>query len=146
MIVENEECLYPGVRESLENLSGKFSLGVVTNTDVKDDKEVRDIMRRLDIEHFFRSIIVSASVGMRKPDVRIFEMALSELQLSPPQTAMVGNRPEIDIVGARQAGLISVLIDWSAEMELRTLEPKMRPDYMVHSFEELQQIFSVVER
>ena len=145
LIVEGQERLFPGVKDSLKTLSRNFALGVVSNTDIKDEREVREIMRRLNIEHLFRSIIVSATVGVRKPNVRIFEMALSQLGLSPRQAAMVGDRPEIDIVGARQAGLLTVLIDWSAEIELRTLESRMRPDFVVHSFEELQRIFSANE-
>lgn len=47
----------------------------------------------------------SSEVGTRKPDPRIFRLALEQLGVAPERTIMVGDRVRDDIVGARNAGL-----------------------------------------
>lgn len=52
--------------------------------------------------------MVSEAVGLRKPDPRIFQLALERLNSRPEKSLFVGDNPEADIAGARRAGLRTV--------------------------------------
>jgi putative hydrolase of the HAD superfamily len=56
-------------------------------------------------------IIDSGILGIEKPDPRIFEHALHQLNLHPGQVLYVGDTPLADAVGARNAGIRPILID-----------------------------------
>jgi len=70
---------------------------------------VRSVLKETELVSFFDSIIVSAKVGFRKPDPRIFDQALSATQLDPHQVVYVGDSSE-DIEGALAAGMTPILI------------------------------------
>ena len=55
-------------------------------------------------------MLVSESVGLRKPKPEIFALALETLGLSPSEAWFVGDHPEADIIGAKRAGLTGVWI------------------------------------
>jgi putative hydrolase of the HAD superfamily len=50
-------------------------------------------------------------VGVEKPDPRIFRMALERMGIEPEDAVYVGDVYEIDVVGARAAGMRAYLID-----------------------------------
>ena len=85
-----------------------YRLGMISNT--SDDKNVQQLVDRYDLRPFFDSIITSAGCGIRKPDQRIFQLALDYFGVRPDQTAMVGDIPEADIFGANQLGMYSIWI------------------------------------
>jgi len=88
---------------TLERLraAGK-KLGVITNGPV--DWQSRKL-RTLKLESYFDDIVISDAVGISKPDARIFTLALDRLGAQPGEAMYVGDHPQIDIAGARAAGL-----------------------------------------
>jgi len=50
-------------------------------------------------------------VGWRKPAKQIFQFALEKLQTSPKECIFVGDDPNWDVAGARDAGMKAILID-----------------------------------
>ena len=59
----------------------------------------------------FDTIVSSASVGLHKPDPRIFEMACDRLSVEPSDAVHIGDHHYSDIVGASAVGMTAVLID-----------------------------------
>ena len=55
--------------------------------------------------------ITSQDAGFTKPDIRIFQFALNQLNLQASDAVFIGDQIESDIIGAENAGLITVLID-----------------------------------
>ncbi|HEY4200932.1 MAG TPA: HAD family hydrolase [Devosiaceae bacterium] len=53
-------------------------------------------------------VLISETEGMEKPDRRLFERAVEQLGVTPAETVFVGDNAEVDIVGARDAGLVAV--------------------------------------
>lgn len=51
------------------------------------------------------TVVISEDVGLRKPDPAIFALGVKNLGLVPEETLFVGDNPEVDIVGAANAGL-----------------------------------------
>lgn len=100
-------------------------LGMISNT--SDDKNVQELLDRWELRPFFEMVVTSASCGIRKPDERIFRLALDHFEVPPERVAMVGDSLEADILGANQVGMYSIWItrrvDLPEEGEL-AIQPK----------------------
>ena len=99
---------YPDARPLMEDLRARgFKLGLISNaTDL-----ARRVMDRLGLSEYFETIVISDEVGFRKPDKRIFQHAASLAKVAPNRTLYVGERFAVDVVGAKMAGMNSILID-----------------------------------
>ena len=96
-----------GSAESLARLrAAGLRLGVVSNSDGR----VEEALQAAGLRHYFDSVIDSALVGVEKPDPRIFQAALNALGVAPDEALYVGDLYEVDIVGARAAGIQAVLL------------------------------------
>lgn len=85
-----------------------YHIGLVSNT--SDDRNVQQMIDRWDLRPYFEGIVTSAGCGIRKPDERIFQLALDRLQVPPGAAVMVGDTLEADILGANRLGIYSVWI------------------------------------
>jgi putative hydrolase of the HAD superfamily len=92
--------------ETLKSLG--YHLGLISNT--SDDGNVQRIVDRWGLRPFFETIITSAALGIRKPDPRIFKVALDHLHVQPGAAAMVGDMLDADVLGANQLGIYSIWI------------------------------------
>jgi len=99
---------FSDVTDCLQALSGRHRLGVVSNGDAVQQ---RLKLEKLGIAHYFECTVVSDDIGCRKPAPRIFLEPCSRLRTSPEQALYVGDRYEIDVLGARAAGLTGVWLD-----------------------------------
>jgi putative hydrolase of the HAD superfamily len=100
--------LYPDVRPALEALSaGSVRLGIVSNWDSRLPK----ILDFFGLQTYFDTVVVSHFEGIEKPDPALFRIALKRLGAAPRETLHVGDRPDLDLDGARSAGLDAILID-----------------------------------
>lgn len=98
----------PGTADALERLRRDgFRLGVVSNSDGKVD----EALAAAGLRQYFEVVIDSTLAGVEKPDPRIFAVALDAMGLAPAETIYVGDVYEVDVVGARRAGLHPVLLD-----------------------------------
>ncbi len=84
----------------LESLSKQFPLMLVSNFYGNIDEVVRD----LGIRHFFKGIIESAVVGIRKPNPTLFRLGVDALELSADQVLVVGDSLKKDILPAHSLG------------------------------------------
>lgn len=84
-----------------------YRLGVISNS----DGSVPEAMAKFGLSHFFDCILDSNLVGVEKPDPRIFEIALQQLGLPADRCIYVGDNYDRDVIGARNAGLVPILID-----------------------------------
>lgn len=97
---------FPGLHETLQELRKLgLNLGLVTNG---RSRSQRPKIEALKIAPYFTSILISEEQGLRKPDPRIFQLAMQETGSTPESTIFVGDHPEADIRGAARAGLQTV--------------------------------------
>lgn len=94
--------LLEGVRETLDYLSARHDLVLLTKGDLEEQKLK---VERSGVEQFFRQVLV-----VQEKDVNTYRDVLSQLQLDPKATWMVGNSPRSDINPALAAGLNAVYI------------------------------------
>jgi FMN phosphatase YigB (HAD superfamily) len=88
-------------RPTLESLSSRYSLGVVSNFTGNLDP----CLAELGLLRFFSVTSDSMRVGCAKPDPRIFERTLEMLRVAPPAAWMIGDNFESDIRPAAALGL-----------------------------------------
>lgn len=103
-----------------------YRLGAISNA--SDDADVQLLVDRAGMRPYFDFVLSSAACGIRKPNPRIFHIALDNWGLPPEEAAMVGDTLGADILGARNAGLFSVWITRRAAKpgnrdHLDTIEP-----------------------
>ena len=72
---------------------------------------LRELLGRRGLLGYFSLIVDSFEEGVEKPDPRLFEIALGRSGASSGTTLHVGDFYEIDVVGARAAGLHAALLD-----------------------------------
>lgn len=100
--------LYPDTIEFLSFCEGRsIDLAVVSN----HDWVLPDVLSYLGIARYFKAIVTSARVGVRKPHPLIFDRALDELDLESKEVVMIGDSIGDDVRGANSAGIDAVLID-----------------------------------
>ena len=109
--------LVPGVREVLERLRGRAVIGVVTNNEVAEQEEKLDHFHLRPLIDF---MIVSAGVGVAKPDPEIFRLALTKAGTVAEETVMIGDSWRSDVVGARNTGIRPV---WFNRFHVSRPEP-----------------------
>ena len=94
--------------ETLEELQRRgYRLGVISNSDGR----VEALLESLELRRWFEFVVDSGTAGVEKPDPRIFRIALGRMDVDPHDAVYVGDVYEIDVVGARAAGMRAILID-----------------------------------
>ncbi len=99
--------IYPGALQLLKKLRSRLMiLALVTDmtTAIQFEK-----IRRLKLEHIFDVIVTSEEAGCEKPDPKIFEICLKRMNVSADSAIHIGDDFKRDIVGARAAGISSIL-------------------------------------
>ena len=91
-------------REVLGRLAGQVPLALVSNF----YGNLSTVLREMELDGLFCDVVESAVVGVRKPDARIFRLALDRLALSPQDVTIVGDSLKNDIRPARQLGCPAV--------------------------------------
>lgn len=97
--------LMEDAREVVEYARGKYKTGLITNgkTLIQYGK-----IDQLGIRNDFDLIIVSQEAGVKKPNPRIFEMALEQLELKPEECMCIGDHPVNDIESAAMVGMQTI--------------------------------------
>lgn len=97
-----------GIGEFLKDLKKKgIRTGVISNISYAPSV-VAERINRLIPENTFEFIITSSNYIFRKPNKRIFDLALEKAGLHPDEVWYVGDWYECDIKGALNAGLFPV--------------------------------------
>jgi putative hydrolase of the HAD superfamily len=100
--------LYPYVCEMLDVLRAHYPLAIVTDA---QSMYARAELHKVGLLGYFDPIVISGDYGYRKPDRRLFQLALDGMGVAAGNALYVGNDMYRDIYGARQAGLTTVMFD-----------------------------------
>lgn len=97
-----------GTREMLDWFRERgFKLGVISNA----EGQIRRLLEHTGTYSRFDVVIDSSEVGVSKPDSRIFTLAMERMGAVPSRSIYVGDLVEIDVAGAKGAGLTPILVD-----------------------------------
>jgi HAD superfamily hydrolase (TIGR01549 family) len=123
----------------LKALRERYRLAVVSNFDYSPT--CLAILEREGIAALFETIVISDEVGWRKPKPVIFETALDRMtSLRPADALFVGDRADIDVIGARAVGMPTAWINREAERLPTDIQP---PDYEIRDLAELRAILRI---
>jgi len=89
-------------------LAERFPLALISDS---QEPYLLPELRRSGLAEHFGTIVVSSRYGYRKPDARLFRVALDQLGIAPSEAVYVGNSWERDVIGARNAGVRPILIE-----------------------------------
>ena len=87
-------------RPTIEALYAKFPLVLVSNF----YGNVESVLADFNLRHYFKTIVESAVVGVRKPDPHIFALGVEALGLTPKEVLVIGDSYKKDIVPAETIG------------------------------------------
>jgi len=98
---------YPEVPAALAGLRAAGArLGIVSNWDIS----LHDVLERTELRALVDTVVISAELGVGKPDPAIFRAALDRLGATAADAIHVGDSVEHDVEGARAAGLRAILV------------------------------------
>jgi putative hydrolase of the HAD superfamily len=87
-----------------------YRLGVICNTGMAGGRVLREVLKRHGLLNLFSVTVFSNEFGVSKPHPSIFEHTLAALGgIAPNEALHVGDLEELDIEGARRAGLYAAL-------------------------------------
>ena len=121
----NEVTLYPDAASALVRLSARFRMASLSNGNAD--------LERIGLAAHFEQRISARDVGIMKPDRAIFAHLCTLLGVAPAQIAHIGDDPELDVLGAKQAGLFAVWLNRDG----RDWQHAQRPDLEVADLHQL---------
>tara|TARA_B100001123_G_scaffold432374_1_gene555323 strand:- start:737 stop:1429 length:693 start_codon:yes stop_codon:yes gene_type:complete len=92
--------------EVLKYLSKYYKLGVVANQTL----DALALLKSTGINKYFDNFEVSDSIGLEKPDKRIFLHVMNILNVSAEECIMIGDRIDNDIIPANKLNIFSIRI------------------------------------
>ncbi len=118
--------IYPDARNVIQTLSKTHKLGIISDTWPSIERQLRAI----DVRQFFSFATYSFSLGVFKPDRRMFEDALQKCGHDAKETVFIDDSPQ-NLAGAEAFGITPVLIAANPASDVET------PYRKIHSLSEL---------
>jgi len=137
--------LDPHIRETLEKLrAGGHRIGLVSNTGRTWGRFLRPIQDEMGIGRLFDARVLSDEVGVRKPEPRIFDVALAAMGLRAEEAVHVGDDVVADVAGSKRVGMRAVWFNNGvpAEHAVHAWPPSIdaRPDAEIRDCRDLPPI------
>jgi putative hydrolase of the HAD superfamily len=109
--MHGERHLWCSVQQHTHDALGRLRaaglrLGIVSNSDGRVDQA----LSAAGLREYFDVVIDSSVFGAEKPDPAIFLAALAALDVAPEEALYVGDLYDVDVIGARAAGMDAVLL------------------------------------
>ena len=101
--------LYEGIEEILLKLNRKYKLGLLTNGNVKTQKNK---VMLLNIENLFDEILYARELGdnNEKPNTMAYRVLLDRLGIPSKNAICIGDNPYTDFIGAKRFGILTVRV------------------------------------
>ena len=101
--------LHPQTLALIAELKGRgFLIGVISDW----EETLPALLNELMLAPQLDALAISAQVGVTKPNRKLFDAALGQLGLPGQKVMHVGDYFELDVAGAREAGMIPLFFDW----------------------------------
>jgi len=131
----------PDVRDVVLELDRRgYILGIIANTIT--ETEIPDWLVDDGLTDYFKTVILSSKVAIRKPNPQIYLDAAKEVNVLPEHCVYVGDNPVRDVEGAQAAGFgMSIILIEPATLKKEPPTEEHKPDYMINELSELLDIF-----
>lgn len=125
-------CLVDGARELLDYLMAKnYHMYIVSNgfKEVQNEK-----IKTSNIDYYFKKVYLSENIGYQKPNRKIFDAIVSDLEALSNECLMIGDDFAVDIVGAKNAGIDQIYYNPEA------IKQEFLPTFEVKNLREIMNI------
>ena len=117
-----------------------YTLGIISN--LISTREIPEWLDRDGLAHYFKSVVLSSVLGIRKPDPEIYLTAARRAGVAPERCAYVGDNLKRDVTGTRTAGFgMSIIMLDEDELKGAEIHDDNRPDAIILRFAELLELF-----
>ena len=118
-----------------------YQIGLISNAGYDEDIQV--LIDQNGLRPYLGFIVSSAACRIRKPDPRIFQLALDHFQVTPERAVMVGDFLAADVLGANRLGMSSVWITRRADLAVsQPLLAQIQPGRIISTLSELPAVLS----
>jgi HAD superfamily hydrolase (TIGR01509 family) len=117
---------------AVTRIAPQYRLGLLSNFD--DSETGHQILDDTGISHLFAGVIISADVGLRKPNPMIFERMLKLIGTPAEEILFVGDTFEHDVAASKRAGMRAAWINPSGAA---VPEGALKPDFVIGDLGEL---------
>jgi FMN hydrolase / 5-amino-6-(5-phospho-D-ribitylamino)uracil phosphatase len=122
--------IFPEVVPTLEVLTKKYTLGVITNGNAD--------VRRLGLADYFAFALCAEDLGIGKPDPAPFLEALKRGKADARHAVHIGDHPGDDIAGAQQAGMRAIWYNPGG----KAWEADKLPDAQINNLTQLPEVLA----
>jgi putative hydrolase of the HAD superfamily len=129
------EC-FPGTPEAVGAVRDLARVALLSNTQTFG----LEMLDRLGITERIRTRILSAEIGVLKPEAAAFEAVQRKLGLFPGNLAMVGDSWTDDVLGALEAGWIAIWVNREAKPR-----PPHHPESTVYEVRSLDRVPELIQ-
>lgn len=129
------EYVVPAAQGLIEEAASRFDVAILTNGGVRNQSRK---LAALAVDRLLppERVLISAAIGVEKPERRAFELAVQALGRPAAEVVYVGDDPHDDVMGAGAAGLRTC---WLARG--RVSAAGVRPDWTIEHLAELRRIW-----
>ena len=100
--------LIDGAAESLEMLSRKYKLAVISDTGFSPGSVLRRLMYENDILRYFSAFSFSDETGVAKPNPLAYNHIFKETGCKAEESCHIGDIEDTDIIGAKNLGMHAI--------------------------------------
>jgi FMN phosphatase YigB (HAD superfamily) len=128
-------------KETIIELSRRgYLLGIIANTIT--ETEIPDYLETDGLTDYFKTVVLSSKVGIRKPNPEIYWEAARQIGVEPAKCVYLGDNPVRDFEGTRAAGYGMFILFYEPATQAK--EPptgEISPDFVIREMRQLLDIF-----
>ena len=117
----------------LKELNNKYSIGIIAN----QSPGAQGRLKNFGLNDYIDLCISSAELGIAKPDLKIFKLALKKACCSAENSVMIGDRLDNDIFPAKQLGMKTIHIKQGFGAYQAPVSEEYKADITVNNLTEL---------
>jgi len=126
--IKFSRVLFDDVLPVLTELKGKgLILGLISNV----DSDITPLLDKLGLSQLLQVVVTSQDTGYMKPQPEIFKEAAKQAGVQVSEAMYIGDQYQIDVLGAKGAGMQGVLLDRNSYFEEVTKELKIQNLYQL---------------
>ena len=128
---------YDVAKAILRNLADEgYEMGLIAN----QSEDIMDLLKRSGLGEYFKVSVISSLVRLKKPDPRIFHLALSKAGREAANCIMVGDRLDTDICPANRLGMKTIRTTNSLFRLQNPISECENPTFSVSTISEIPEI------
>jgi putative hydrolase of the HAD superfamily len=115
--------LFDDVKPALDALKNRgLVLGLISNI----EQDISGTLDKLGLRSWLGVVVTSPDAGASKPKPEIFQYALRQAGVLPAEAIYTGDQYQVDVIGARGAGMQGILLDRTGHHENITDCPRIQ--------------------